>query len=167
MVLHLHESGHHADTSFLFNSMPMGMGRGYSAYPPMAPNGNTMIGTGAVFNPAGAPPNTIQPQSNTWLLRNQTAPAFTPPAPAEAAAMWSNHAAVAAQKAKMALTDIHNLRQSAISQVNDLRTQAQTARAEMRQQTDAALSEMQQGSLDVINNYALAKTAVAKMVCVS
>jgi hypothetical protein len=132
---------------------------------PMAPNGNSMIGTGAAFNPPGAPPNPVQPQSNTWLFRNQTAPAFTPPAPAEAAAMWSNHVALAAQKAKMALNDIHNLRQSAISQVNDLRTQAQTARAEMRQQTDAALSEMQQGSIDVINNYALAKAAVAKMVC--
>ena len=79
--------------------------------------------------------------------------------------MWSNHAALAVQKAKMAVRDIEYLRQSAISQLNDLRTQAQTAQAELQQQTDAALSEMKQGSLDVINNYALAKAAVAKMVC--
>ena len=164
MVFHVHESGNHADTSFLFNVPPMGMRSAYAT--PGAPmmTGNATIGSGALFNPPGVPPNPVQPQSNTWLFKNQTAPAFAPPAPAEAASMWSNHAALAFQKAKMAVRDIEHLRQSAITQLNDLRVQAQTARAELQQQTDAALSEMKQGSLDVVNNYALAKTAVAKMV---
>jgi hypothetical protein len=165
MVFHVHETGNHADTSFIFNVPPMGMRSAYPP-PPTAMTGNANIGSGALFNPAGAPPNPVQPQSNTWLFKNQTAPAFTPPAPAESAAMWSNHAALAVQKAKMAVKDIEHLRQSAITQLNDLRVQAQTARAELQQQTDAALSEMKQGSLDVVNNYALAKAAVAKMVCV-
>ena len=167
MVFHVHESDNHSDTSFLFSGPPMGMRPSYGG-PGLAPmTGNAMIGSGALFNPPGAPPNPVQPQSNTWLFKNQTAPAFAPPAPAEAAAMWSNHAALAFQKAKMAVSDIEHLRQSAIAQLNDLRLQAQTARAELQQQTDAALSEMKQGSLDVVNNYALAKTAVAKMVCIT
>jgi hypothetical protein len=158
---HTNHDGHHQETSFIFPSRPMGPS--LAPTPMMRQSNNAMIGSGAVFNPPGAPPNPLQPQSQTWLLKNRTSPAFAPPAPAEAAAMWSNHAALAAHKAKSAVRDIEHLRQSAIAQLNDLRTQAQISRSELRQETDAALSEMKQGSLDIMNNYALAKAAVAKM----
>jgi len=174
---------HHSETSFIFGpSAAVPVGGQVGPY-----GGNAAITSGSAFGPQGgygvpggygtaqgafgnqgAYGSTSgfqgQPQSNSWLFKNWTAPSFAPPAPAEAAAAWSNHAALASQKAESALRDIQNLRQSAIQELNGLRSASDTSRAEIQQETDKILSDLQLSSSDAIKTYGVSKAAVKEMV---
>lgn len=114
------------------------------------------MGSG-MYSPAG------QPQVNSWLMRGVTGPSFAPPAPAEAAAAWSNHASVAAQKAQHAYLDIEKVKADSIQRINDLNAKADTAVGTIKQLRDTYLEDLQKESSAVWNSYSAAKAAVDKM----
>lgn len=116
--------------------------------------------------PYGQPPMSMgpQPQVNSWLLNKQTAPAFAPPAPAEAAASWANHAADANMKAQDALRDISQIKATALAKLQELSDQSAQAMAKVEQVRDATVSDLQRESQLVWNNYMAAKGIITKML---
>lgn len=109
-------------------------------------------------------PQTSGPQNNSWLFRGKTAPSFTPPAPAETAAAWANHASMANDKAQDALRDIMQIRTDAANRVNALNLQAQQTMDQVEALRASTLHSIKTDSAAVYNNYLAAKTAVSKML---
>ena len=103
-------------------------------------------------------------QGNAWVYGNQTAPSFTPPAPAEAAAAWANHASVANDKAQDALRDIMQIRTDAANRVNSLHSQAQQTMDQIEALRASTLNNLKNDSTVVYNNYVAAKQEVVKML---
>lgn len=118
------------------------------------------------LTPYGQPPMSMgpQPQVNSWLFNKQTAPAFAPPAPAEAAASWANHAAVANMKAQDALRDISQIKATALAKLQELSDQSAQAMAKVEQVRDATVADLQRESQLVWNNYMAAKGIITKML---
>lgn len=109
-------------------------------------------------------PQTSGPQNNSWLFRGKTAPSFTPPAPAETAAAWANHASMANDKAQDALRDIMQIRTDAANRVNVLNLQAQQTMDQVEALRASTLHSIKTDSAAVYNNYFAAKAAVSKML---
>lgn len=126
-----------------------GMGSGMMGAPGMTGMGGSMM-----------PPG---PQSSSWLMRGMTGPSFAPPAPAEAAANWANHAALASSKAQNALMDIEKIRADAIGQVGKFSMDADRVLAKVQTLSASALKELQQESQNVWHAYANGKAAVERM----
>ena len=127
------------------------------------PNSQMKGGRHAGYPPGkSGPPG--KPQDKSWLMRKQTAPAFAPPAPAEAAASWANHAAIASQKANDALRDIQQIRAGAVAKIASIGADADQVMLKVEGLRSGTAQELQRESALVWTNYQAAKTAVEKML---
>ena len=80
---------------------------------------------GATMAPGAKPNAALASMGKNWLMKNRGPPPFNPPAPAEAAASWANHASLANDKAQSALRDIEKIKVDAFARVNQIAEQAQ------------------------------------------
>ena len=103
------------------------------------------------------------PQSSSWLLRGRTGPSFAPPAPAEAAANWANHASLASAKAENVLMDIEKIRADAMQQVSKLSSEADQILAKVQSLSAKTVGDLQTESDKVILAYAAGKKAIDQM----
>lgn len=119
---------------------------------------------GATMAPGAKPNAALASMGKNWLMKNRGPPPFNPPAPAEAAASWANHASLANDKAQSALRDIEKIKVDAFARVNQIAEQAQKVmeKAEMTRQSVA--NDFNKEAVSVFNNYTVAKDAVLKML---
>lgn len=157
--------------TMISNGTPMGVSP-YNSYNQYGTSPG-MFGSGGMLgargpSPYGAAPGGMmgssnQPPVNSWLMRSVTGPSFSPPAPAEAAAAWSNHASVAAQKAQHVYLDIERIKADAIQKINDLNATADNTIGSMKELRDTYIRDLQQESQNITSGYMAAKAAVSKM----
>ena len=169
LVDHTH-IGHepHQQSSFLLGPYgpPYGPATATGGSPPgySAPMGGGMFGGPMGGGMYGGPPGSMGgPQSSSWLMRNITGPSATPPAPAEAAANWANHASLANAKAQHALMDIEKIRADALGQISKFTTDADRVLAKVQTMSNSAIRELQAESQNVWKAYANGKLAVQQM----
>jgi hypothetical protein len=106
----------------------------------------------------------MAPAGTNWLMKNRGPIPFNPPAPAEAAASWANHASIANEKAQSALQDIEKIKADAFSRINSIADQAQQVMAKAEATRQNIANDFNKEALVVFNNYTVAKDAVLKML---
>lgn len=133
---------------------------------PAGPYGGMQGGAGMA--PAGgmAPGGMFggTPQSKSWLMNRTTGPAFAPPPPAEAAANWANHAAIANSKAEGALSEILAIKQAAISKMKELDIKADRIQQDFNSMRESTISDLRKEAATVWHNYQEAKQSTMQML---
>jgi len=146
----------HPESAFLFSSL--GKAGSIVAQAGQPPQGGMI----------GQPPMPGQPatmlEKATWLMKNRNMPAFSPPAPSEAAASWANHASIANDKAQDALMDILRIKSDALDRINTIAAQGQKVMEKAELTRENMVNDFNKEAVDVYNNFTAAKEAVSRMM---